>query len=52
MFPESFIIWLQGYLDATGPALTEEQTQVIKAKLAEVQLRGPFRQRQMPAPTA
>jgi hypothetical protein len=43
MSPELFIVWLQGYLSATGDALTVEHIAAIKAQLSVVQLRGPYR---------
>lgn len=43
MSPELFIVWLQGYLAAAGDSLSPEQLIVVKAELATVQLRGPYR---------
>lgn len=46
MNPESFIIWLSGFLDAAGDALTAEQIAELKATADSVQMRGPFRRMQ------
>ena len=33
---QTFVIWLDGFLDATGPQLTREQTTTIKNKLNNI----------------
>lgn len=33
---QTFVIWLDGFLDATGPQLTTEQTTTIKNKLNNI----------------
>jgi hypothetical protein len=43
MSAELFIVWLQGYLAATGGTLTAEQIAVITTELNSVQMRGPYR---------
>lgn len=51
MSPELFIVWLQGYLAATGGTLTAEQVTTVKTELDAVVLRGPYR-RNAPVPVA
>jgi hypothetical protein len=51
MLPELFIVWLRGYLAATGDNLTPEQIKIITTQLDTVQLRGPYRS-QPTTPTA
>lgn len=43
MNTDSFIIWLQGFIDAAGNSLTAEQMTELKSTLDTVELRGPFR---------
>lgn len=43
MNSDTFVLWLQGFLAACNGTLTVEQQALIEAKLAEVQMRGPFR---------
>jgi hypothetical protein len=33
---QTFVIWLDGFLDATGPQLTTEQTTTVKNKLNKI----------------
>lgn len=47
MNPESFILWLQGFLDAAGDSLTIEQMAELKATVDTVPMRGPFRRIQL-----
>lgn len=45
MQAETFILWLQGFLEACGNQPNADQCAIIQAKLAEVQMRGPYRTR-------
>lgn len=46
MNSDTFLIWLQGFLDAAGATLNAEQMTDLKSNVDSIELRGPFRRMQ------